>query len=254
MEHTRSFLRRISAFLIDVILAHLVIVVIFGWWAMSADSTVRFGGSLIYLERCYDLARTTPYLTAWDKVKDCNTVSDFAFPNREIVLQKIDKTGAVIQIQEARYSLSRLGKGIVVIHLDLLMIFVLFVGASLFEASSIRATPGTRMLGLEVTSLANGQATIWQTAFRNFLKLISALYISGQFYFLYFYTKMDLQRFLEQGGHLQEPPAQLTLAFTLGLYVFAAVNIVILTSVFFPYQNMGRGLYDRAAGTQVELR
>jgi hypothetical protein len=83
--------------------------------------------------------------------------------------------------------------------------------------------------------------------------LISAIYVSGQFYFLYFYTKTDLQRFLEQGGQLQEPPAQLTLAFTLGLYAFAAVNIVILISVFFPYQNMGRGLYDRAAGTQVEL-
>lgn len=199
------------------------------------------------------MARTTPFFAAWDRVQDCNTLSDFVFPNREIVLQKIDRTGAVTEIQEARFSLNRLGKGMIAIHLDLLMIFVLFVGASLFEASSKRATPGKRMLGLEVAGLANGQATIGQTLLRNFLKLISTLYFSGQFYFFYFYTRMDLQKFLEQGGQLQEPPAQLTLAFTLGLYAFAAINIVILISIFIPYQNMGRGLYDRAAGTQVEL-
>jgi RDD family len=149
--------------LIDIVLAHLVIVVVFGWWALSPDSPVRFDGSLIYLERCHDLARTTPFLATWDKVQDCNTFSDFVFPNREIALQKINKTGAVTQIQKARFSLNRLGKGIVTIHLDLLMIFVLFVGASLFEASSKRATPGKRMLGLEVASLANGQVTIRQT-------------------------------------------------------------------------------------------
>ena len=253
MEHTRSFLRRISAFLIDVVLAHLVVVFIFGWWALDADSTVRFGGSLVHLQRCHEVARTTPFLAAWDKVQDCNTVSDFVFPNREVVLQKIDNTGAITYIQEARISLNRAGKGIVAMQLDLLMLVVLFVGASLFEASSIRATPGKRMLWLEVASLADGQATIRQTLLRNFLKLIAGLYITGQFYFLYFYSRTDLQKWLEQGGQLQDPPAQLTLAFTLGQYAFAAVNIVILISVFFPFKNMGRGLYDRAAGTQVEL-
>jgi uncharacterized RDD family membrane protein YckC len=252
MDHTRKFRKRALAFLIDLLLAHVVIVAVFGWWAKSPNSNIRFGGSLLIFSRCMEMELNSAFLAQWDKVQDCNTTSDFIFPNRELALQKVEKAGSIAKVKELRFSLDESGRAIVALEVDWLMFIVLFFGASLFEASTRRATPGKILVGLRVSGIQSVQPKIKQTLTRNFLKLLLPLYCTAQAYFIYLYTKQALTHFFEKGGQIPELPSPIFLALTYGLYANVAINLVILSSLFFPFRRMGRALYDRAAGTAVQ--
>jgi hypothetical protein len=158
VKNTRSFRRRLLAFLVDVILAHMVVAVMFGWWATSPDSDIRFGGSIVFFSSCREIQPNSEFLAQWDKVQDCNIKSDFIFPNRKLVVQKVDNSGSVTQIQEMRFSLDGSGRAVVALEVDLLMFIVLFFGASLFEASGQGATPGKILMGLRLYGIHNDRA------------------------------------------------------------------------------------------------
>ena len=79
MDYTRSFWRRIGAFVADAVLANLVVVLVFGWWAMSLDAPVRFSDGLVHYKTCAAGAAFTkpsaPISTEdWDKVRICDTI------------------------------------------------------------------------------------------------------------------------------------------------------------------------------------
>jgi hypothetical protein len=70
---------------------------------------------------------------------------------------------------------------------------------------------------------------------------------------MYFYTKQEMTRFLEQGGQLPGMPLPINIALTYGLYGCLGITFVVLISLLFPFKNMGRALYDRIAGTVVDV-
>jgi len=255
MAYTRSFWRRIGAVLFDLSIAHVFIALLFGWWMLSLDSPIRLTGSIVYLRICQDAKpKSDGALAQWDNVKICNTTSDFLFPNKEMTLQKITKSGIVTYTRDERFYLDSAGKLAAIIRIDFFVFLVWWFGASFYEASRWQATPGKRVFGLEVESGELGRASFLQSMARNGLKLSFMLaFMLGEFLVDLHSHSIWLQAVATHGNY---NPALLEPWGILRQVVYLAIgiaNAILVGSVFWPWKAMGRGLYDRIAGTKVML-
>jgi uncharacterized RDD family membrane protein YckC len=254
VDYTRSFGKRLGAAAIDLVFAHLVVVLVFGWWAMSLDSPLRFNGSLLNFETCQEgTPKADSPFAQWSKVNICTTKSDFILPSKELVLQKIDQSGSITYIQEARFFLNASNQVTAIIRLDYLMFLVWWLGASICEASGWQASPGKRLFGLEVENIS-GRAHLSQTLVRNGLKLLLPLiFMMVQIVDDLYFRSLWFQAVAAKGIYTPLLPVWWH-RILLALYgVAATVNAINIGSIMWPVKAMGRGLYDRFAGTRVVM-
>jgi uncharacterized RDD family membrane protein YckC len=255
MKHTFSFWRRVGALAIDFVLAHLVIVVLFGWFASSLDSPMRFKGSLLIFSRCADAHLTSDGKPVendyWDKIQICDVSSDFFFPHRELKLQKTTKEGAVQYTYESTLELDKNNKGTYKFPLDSLIVFSWLFLAVAFESSRWQATPGKRIFGLEVVSPVSGRLTVLQSCQRNLLKSAGAIFYGVYTYLAYFVMKDEMLQYYQVGGSEPVLPDWLNFTVLYVLYPVLAVQTIVVLSIFWWIGGFGKGIYDRIAGTQV---
>ena len=135
--------------------------------------------------------------------------------------------------------------------LDHIWFLVWLVGVSLFEASRKQATPGKWLLGLEVKDVNGNRATFLQCFIRNALKLVYLVPLSLYVFYL-FWLSDPMMGIIRPGDSHVYFSNQMGHALAVGA-ILALINFVILASVIFPIKKMGRGLYDRIAGTKVTL-
>jgi len=75
-------------------------------------------------------------------------------------------------------------------HYDYLIIGAIYFGYHiLFEASSMRGTPGKRWVKIHVTSVGGHSPQVIQSTIRNLSKLLSLLFFFGGFMMIFFNTE-----------------------------------------------------------------
>ena len=254
MDYTRSIWRRIAAAVIDLCLAHIAVIVCFGWWAIDLDSPLRLDGSLLTYQICQDGHLTGSMDTSnWDKTRVCNTYSDILFPNREGVLQKISKTGNFSYIREFRFPMNSRDKATSVIKLDNLLFLFWWLGASIFEASAKRSTPGKRVFGLEVEDDHQNQISLAKALIRNGLKMCFFLALLAFGLADDIYLRGEWMKALETHGQWPELPGWSNVLRWAIYSGMGLTNAFLVFSFIWPWKNMGRALYDRIAGTLVKF-
>lgn len=265
MPYTRSLRRRFAASLMDLCLILVVAWVFSLPFAGPLSSSVR-GGLGIYNEtQCgkmptYKPDSTQLLLDNWSKSIVCETISDGFFVSRSLVLQQ--------KIPFVRFSQLELGtfysvsvevdnRNVIAKTTNVTDMFVLFM-VLFFGAmeSVVGKTPGKWFFGLKVLSFDGNSPNLVQGLGRNTVKYLA--------FFVIFLISAISNVFF--GGHwillvagkgnvidADQIPVRLM---TVSLLFFFLLLLAIQSSIFLPWKNIGRALYDRLARTIVvnELR
>jgi uncharacterized RDD family membrane protein YckC len=259
---TRSFRRRVIAFLIDLFLASIVAAALLFPFAGSLDSKFRAGIGFHWQAcgpgKAYNKDGTELLMTGWQAVHVCDLRQDFVFPRRTatFIRSTTTKSGTITstRTEYVGFDVDSANRVVTPIDISALQWLVFILIAAGFEASRFSATPGKMILGLAVESSSGGRANWVQALIRNSLKFLVLVFngllaiplLAGWYQF-------DIASTIQQDNTVVLPK-EILAAYTPIFVIFAIIAVaqaVLVFSILFPWSSKGRALYDRIAGTRV---
>jgi uncharacterized RDD family membrane protein YckC len=199
-------------------------------------------------------------MEGWQSVEICDLVSDFVFHRRTAEFlhqsQSVSSTGTRTTFSES-VTLDIDQDNKVSRPLDMSgWYWLVFIGLLAFLEHRYRATPGKKIMRLQVVNLAGDAPSMLQALARNALKFLPAVVFIVVPTLL---TVLGLGTFLDPANYVT-PDHRVTfpewfwdfLWLPIALAVLAGIaSFTIVMSVVSPWSKAGRGIYDRLAGTQV---
>ncbi len=262
VDHAKSIWRRIGAFLIDCLIINILISILLFPFATSLNSKFQLSGGIVNSSSCkpgkiFNEAGAEMSMSGWDGVVVCDSTANFFFPSRIGTFVKTVKNGNSTWSTKVSFGLD--GSNRIKSYYDLsYLVWILLIAGSIFlESSARRGTPGRKIMGLQVSTADGLQIPFAKSLKRNVIKylvyilLIIAVVASTP------YTA-DPKMFISPSDPLAVVfPTQFFNSYFVPLMIGATliwlIQFYIHVSILFPRSKPGRGVYDRWAGTKVEL-
>jgi uncharacterized RDD family membrane protein YckC len=262
VEHAKSIWRRIAAFLIDCILINIVISIFLFPFATSLDSKFQLSSGFVNSNSCnsgkvFNQTGAELSMSGWDGVVICNSTANFFFPSRTGTFVKTVKNSNSTWTTKVGFGLDSSNRIKSYYDLSYLFWVLLILGSILLEASKNRGTPGRKIMGLEVSTVDGFQVPMVGSIKRNLIKyFIYTLLIVGG---------ISSLPYTANPGVFLSPADPLVVVFPTQLFnnyftplmivgvLLGLIQFFIHVSILFPRSKPGRGIYDRWAGTKVEL-
>jgi uncharacterized RDD family membrane protein YckC len=261
--YTRSLRRRFVATLIDFLCMAAFAFAILAPIALYSGKTIISGVSFFHFNTC---TRGTainfdgkPLSTeGWQGLIICDYVSDFVFKRRTASFvrqsETVSTTGTKMTIKEfVTLDIDKENK--VTRPIDITTwSWLFFIGLLAFFEHRFQATPGKKLMSLEVFDLSDQAPSLGKALSRNILKLLPiVLLLILPSLLANFGWAIDPLSTITPDNKVLLPKAVwdywwISIAFTLAA---SLLSLVMVFSILLPWSRAGRGLYDRVARTQV---